>query len=591
MPGMNSGLDATNPALVAAFMSALLQQLIIVGAIVVVLVLGYRVARHRWPAGERPAPAAEPRSRKFLRIAFGLLWIFDAILQAQPKMAGGLPSQVIAPVAGASPGWVQQVVNFGGTMWSYHPVQAAASAVWIQAGLGVWLIAAATGWSSRLAGLSSAAWGLVVWVFGEAFGGIFAPGLNWLSGAPGAVVIYVVAGALIALPLRVWAGPRLGRLLLTGIGVFWMLMALVQAWPSNGFWQGGENGTLAGMISAMADLSQPHVQSAMMSAFASFTDAHAVAVNLVAVVGLAALGAAFASGRPRILRVAVPVATVFCLVVWVLAQDLGFTGGLGTDPNSMIPWVLLLWGGLIAVTEQTVETVAEGPFLATALSRTALRRALVGATPRSLVALGSVAVILLGVAPMAAATVDRNADPIIAQAIAGVPVRLNLPAPDFQLISGESGQPVNLAALHGKVVLLTFLDPVCVGCPQIAQQLHAASTLLGTDSSRVELVAIAATTMHSRAEFIRAFDQKQRLTTVPQWLFLTGPGVELQRVWNTYEKLAPSMMSGMMVHSEVVFIIDTTGRIRWEVRDAPGPATTSAQSSFAHLLADAARQT
>jgi hypothetical protein len=33
-----------------------------------------------------------------------------------------------------------------------------------------------------------------------------------------------------------------------------------------------------------------------------------------------------------------------------------------------------------------------------------------------------------------------------------------------------------------------------------------------------------------------------------------------------------------------------TGRIRWEVRDAPGPATASAQSSFAVLLADAARQ-
>ena len=70
---------------------------------------------------------------------------------------------------------------------------------------------------------------------------------------------------------------------------------------------------------------------------------------------------------------------------------------------------------------------------------------------------------------MAAATVDRSADPIIAQAIAGVPVRMDRPAPDFQLISGESGRPVNLGSLRGKVVLLTFLDPVCVGCPQIAQ--------------------------------------------------------------------------------------------------------------------------
>ncbi len=591
MPGMDSGLDAANPALVAAFWSALLQQLGIVVAIFGVLALAYRVARHRWPSDPPPAArVTEPRSRRFLRVAFGVLWIFDAILQAQPKMAGGLSSQVIEPAAAASPGWVQHLVNFGGTMWTYHPVQAAAAAVWIQAGLGVWLIAAATGWSSRLAGLSSAAWGLIVWVFGEAFGGIFAPGLTWLSGAPGAVILYVVAGALIALPFRVWAGPRLGRLLLAGIGLCWAAMAVPQAWPGNGFWQGGDSGTLTGIVSSMAQVTQPHAQAAMVSAFASFASAHGFAVNLFAVIALGALGAAFASGRERLLRVAVPAATVFCLADWVLVQDLGFPGGLGTDPNSMVPWVLLLWGGLVAATERTVTTAAESPFPATALSRAALRKALATTSPRSLIALGAVGVILVGAAPMAAASVDRNADPIIAQAIAGAPVRLDLPAPDFQLTSGRSGQPVSLASLRGKVVLLTFLDPVCTGCPQIAQQLRAASTLLGTTGDRVELVAIAASTVHSRVTFIRAFDRNQGLTTVPNWLFLTGTGAELERVWNTYEKVAPHMMAGMMVHSEVVFVIDMAGRIRWEVRDNPGPATASAQSSFAVLLSNATRQ-
>jgi cytochrome oxidase Cu insertion factor (SCO1/SenC/PrrC family) len=287
----------------------------------------------------------------------------------------------------------------------------------------------------------------------------------------------------------------------------------------------------------------------------------------------------------------VAAATAFCLADWVLVQDLGFTGGLGTDPNSMIPWVLLLWGGLVAVTEQSVMTAAESPVPATEPRPTVFHRALAAtANPRSLTVLGAVGVILLGAAPMAAATVDRNADPIIAQAIAGVPVRMDRPAPGFQLINGESGVPVSLGTLRGKVVLLTFLDPVCVGCPQIARQLHAATALLGTDGDQVALVAIVATTEHSRATFIRAFDRHQGLTTVPNWLFLTGPGVDLERVWNSYEKISPNMMAGMMVHSEVVFVMDPTGRIRWEVRDAPGPATTSAQSSFAALLAEAARQ-
>jgi hypothetical protein len=41
---------------------------------------------------------------------------------------------------------------------------------------------------------------------------------------------------------------------------------------------------------------------------------------------------------------------VLCLADWVLIQDLGFLGGLGTDPNSMIPFVLLAAGGYLALT-------------------------------------------------------------------------------------------------------------------------------------------------------------------------------------------------------------------------------------------------
>jgi len=299
-----------------------------VAAIAVVLAVAYRVARNRWAANSQPSGSAtEPRSRKVLRIGFGVLWIFDGLLQAQPRMAGGLSSQVIEPIASASPGWVQNVVNFGGTIWTYQSGAGRRGggvdpdrARRVADRLGDRLVVAA----GRLA---SAGWGLVVWVFGEAFGGVFAPGLTWLSGAPGAVLIYLVVGALIALPLRAWAGPRLGRLLLAGTGVFWVGMALLQTLPANGFWHGG--GTLTGMVSSMANVTQPHAQAAMLSAFASFTTSQAFAVNLFVVIALAGLGAVFISGRQRLLRVAVPVATVFCLVVWVLVQDLGFPGGLG----------------------------------------------------------------------------------------------------------------------------------------------------------------------------------------------------------------------------------------------------------------------
>ncbi|HJY71366.1 MAG TPA: hypothetical protein VJ347_06270, partial [Streptosporangiaceae bacterium] len=239
MPGMNSGLNPADPTLVAAFRSALLHQGAIALLIIVFLGLAWATARAwRRPvpgapaeAGAERAVAREARGRGLLRVGFGLLWILDGILQAQPKMAGGLAAQVIQPTAAASPAWVQHLVNWGGTAWSFHPIQAGAASVWIQVGIGVWLLVAAHGPWSRLAGLAAVAWGLVVWAFGESFGGIFAPGLSWLTGAPGAVLIYVVAGALIALPEDAWRTARPGRLLLGGIGLFFISMAVLQAWP------------------------------------------------------------------------------------------------------------------------------------------------------------------------------------------------------------------------------------------------------------------------------------------------------------------------------------------------------------------------
>ena len=56
------------------------------------------------------------------------------------------------------------------------------------------------------------------------------------------------------------AQPRLGRAVLAGTGLFLAGMAVLQAWPGRGFWQGtshGQPGTLAGMTRSMAQTPQP----------------------------------------------------------------------------------------------------------------------------------------------------------------------------------------------------------------------------------------------------------------------------------------------------------------------------------------------
>jgi cytochrome oxidase Cu insertion factor (SCO1/SenC/PrrC family) len=612
VPGMNSGLSPDDPTLVAAFRSALLHQGLIAVGIFLVLLLLWGASRN-WVApgaATRAQRPAEPKGRQVLRIGFGLLWVFDGILQAQPKMPGGLPSQVIEPTAQSSPHWVQALVNAGGTIWSDHPITAAAASVWIQVGIGAWLLVAVRGRWSRAAGLASVAWGLVVWIWGESFGGIFAPGLSWLTGAPGAVLLYGVAGALIALPPRAWRTPRTGRLLLAGAGVFFIGMAVLQAWPGRGYWQ-GKNGSLSAMMTSMAQTSQPRALSALVSAFGSFDTAHGFAVNLFAVIALAVIGAALLSGRRRLVRAAVLAAAVVCLADWVLVQDFGFLGGLGTDPNSMIPTILLLTGGYLALTR--LPDAAEEPEAATVPDEAAVpdeapapaagrrwrgwlrpegvRGALAATTVQTVTALGALAVIVIGAAPMAAASLNSTADPILAQAIAGYSPPLDAPASPFAL-TDQHGRPVTLASLRGKVVLLTFLDPVCTtDCPLIAQEFKAADAMLGAQARQAELVAIVANPTYYGTQFTEAFTRQEGLSTVPDWLYLTGTLAQLRNVWQQYGIDVQNLPAGAMsAHNDLAFVIDRAGIIRQEISADPGPGTISTQSSFAALFTADVRQ-
>jgi hypothetical protein len=363
MSGMTSGQDLGNPALVAAFRAALLHQGLIALLILALAAAVWGALRarpsagHGWPRGgltasRVEAAASEPAGRRLLRIGFGILWLFDGLLQTQPKMPGGLAAGVIEPAAHTSPSWVRHLTDWGAAVWTHHPVPAATTTVWLEVGLGIWLLAARRGALSRLGGLASAGWGLLVWVLGESFGQIFAPGLSWLTGAPGAAAVYTVAGVLIALPACAWHSPRLGRLTLSGLGLFLVGMAILQAWPGRGFWQGisrARVGNLAAMAQTMAQTPQPAFLSGWLSAFGSFDEAHGFAVNLFAVTVLAVTGTVFLTGRPRLIGPVLSAFAIVCVYVWVLVQDLGFLGGLGTDPNSMIPFALLSVSAYLAL--------------------------------------------------------------------------------------------------------------------------------------------------------------------------------------------------------------------------------------------------
>jgi cytochrome oxidase Cu insertion factor (SCO1/SenC/PrrC family) len=655
MPGMSTGLSTSNPTIVSAFYDELLRQGLVVAIILVFIGVAWSVSRSaqlrraaagaaeaaaalaatapsgtglddegpgsapasgaRRPQPTRPVAASfsspEAPARRLLRVSFGLLWIFDGILQGQASMPLGMAPQVIEPAAATSPGWVQHLDNSMATIWSYHPVAAPAAVVWIQVGLGVWLLAASRGTWSRLGGLASAGWGLIVWIFGEAFGQILSPGLTLLFGAPGAVLLYCAAGALVALPEGYWSTPRLGRWVLRVLGLFWVGMALLQAWPGRGFWKGRATphsppGTLTSMIQQMAATPQPRVLASWVSTFARFDAAHGWGVNLFSVIAVAVIGGLFLTARRRLVLGAAIAATVLCVADWVLIEDLGFMGGVGTDPNSMVPLVLLIWAGYLGVTRVPAPNEAKQPAATTtrrttgtvgattspvgAVTGAITWREKLAANPtyafRTAAAIGALAITLVGTAPMALAATNHNADPLLAQAVDGSPEAFNIPEPAVGLVD-QNGRPVSLASLRGKAVALTFLDPVCTSdCPVIAEEFRQAYTILGAAAGRVALVAVDANPRYIARDYLIAFDQQERMQTVANWLFLTGTLPQLQHAWRALGATVQYLPAGAMIdHSEFAYVIDPSGHIRYDLDVDPGPATEATQSSFAVTLA------
>ncbi len=260
----------------------------------------------------------------------------------------GMTGQVIEPTAASSPEWVQHLVNAGRDDLEQPPDHGA--------GLG----GVDPGRPRHL--VARRATRLLVtprrsrdWVAGESSSGSSARA----SAASSPLHSRGPSGPPVQLSSTAWpdcsslfprecgrAGDSAGRSF-SVMGLFFIGMAVLQAWPGRGFWQGrlGHNaapGTLAGMVKQMSATPQPAFISSWLAGFASFDAAHGWAVNLFLVISLAAIGIAFLAGRASVARVAVYAGIVLCVADWVLVEDFGFFGGVGTDPNSMIPISLRL---------------------------------------------------------------------------------------------------------------------------------------------------------------------------------------------------------------------------------------------------------
>jgi len=147
-------------------------------------------------------------------------------------------------------------------------------------------------------------------------------------------------------------------------------------------------------------------------------------------------------------------------------------------------------------------------------------------------------------------------------------------APDFAL-QDQNGERVQLSALRGKVVALTFLYVNCPDvCPLIAAKLGQAQHQLGADNAKVALLAVTVDPEHDTPQAVRQFSSRHQLQG-PNWHYLLGSLAELQPVWKSYyvgsdaaevpgAPAAKVSTPGPIVvgHTAIVYLIDPRQRIR-----------------------------
>lgn len=271
----------------------------------------------------------------------GILWIVDALLQAQPIMfTTSFISNVLAPAAAGQPAWIATPMIGGMRLWEQAPVLWNVGAIGVELLIGCLLLA---GYSRPVWGRSglilSVGWGLLVWYFGEGLGGLFVGSPTYLSGAPGSALLYVLLAGALLLPRSIWSSRHLLPVLRHAVGALWAVGALFQLaslyWSPLGLASVLQNVAMMPLPSGLAALDAQLVAS--MASAPALWNAAMCAVMF-------ALAAAFLLGRGS--RTLYTLALVWLAFLWVVFQGVGMVfSGMATDPNTPLLWALLLLPG------------------------------------------------------------------------------------------------------------------------------------------------------------------------------------------------------------------------------------------------------
>lgn len=196
--------------------------------------------------------------------------------------------------------------------------------------------------------------------------------------------------------------------------------------------------------------------------------------------------------------------------------------------------------------------------------------------------LGQFAPLLVGAALLVLATLvtthrwGDGADPVGGGQVGSA--MLGQPAPDFRL-TDQFGAPVSLAALRGKVVVLTFLYSNCPDvCPVTLGKFGVVKGQLGSQADEVAFLAVTVDPARDDSAQLRRYLEAQRLDQQVQ--FLTGDRAALEAVWAAYRitvaqgPTASGAAAGAtyeVIHSDRIYLLDRDGCLQLLLRSTFAP--------------------
>ena len=134
-------------------------------------------------------------------------------------------------------------------------------------------------------------------------------------------------------------------------------------------------------------------------------------------------------------------------------------------------------------------------------------------------------------------------------------------APELALVN-QSGQPLTLMELRGKVVLLTFTYSTCAEvCPLItAAMVTLQQRLTAAERQQVFFLSVTAQPEVDTPAVLHAYATRLGVD-LASWAFLTGPPQAVQAVWQAFGLMVKPRTKGVVDHPAWTLLIDREGMV------------------------------